>query len=267
MAIKKYPKGANIQIATNFKSYEFDCQGRGCCSETPIDSQLVEYLQQIRDYFKKPVILTAYRCPVHNASIPNAATKSRHMYGEAADLHINGVSPKDIAKYAETIGVKGIGLYDTASDGHFVHIDTRTTKSFWLGHAQKRVDTFGGNPPKEKLEVDGIWGQATTKASQEVLKTPVDGIVSNQSENQKQFLPAASTSSWQFKPSSQASGSALISAIQKLVGANQDGVAGYQTVCAMQTFLKQKKYYTGNVDGIMGSNTVSAWQCYIRDQQ
>ena len=40
----------------------------------------------------------------------------------------------EIAKYAESIGVLGIGLYETDKDGHFVHIDTRTKKSFWYGH-------------------------------------------------------------------------------------------------------------------------------------
>jgi hypothetical protein len=38
----------------------------------------------------------------------------------------------------------GIGLYETNSDGYFVHIDTRTTKSFWYGQKQAKRTTFGG---------------------------------------------------------------------------------------------------------------------------
>lgn len=151
--INSYPKNQSIQLTTNFKSSEFNCQGSGCCTETKIDSKLVKWLQELRDHFGKPLrIGSGYRCPIHNAKISNAASKSKHMDGMAADISINGVEPKEIAKQAETMGILGIGLYETASDGYFVHIDTRTTKSFWYGHAQKRMDTFGGNPPKAKEE-------------------------------------------------------------------------------------------------------------------
>lgn len=152
MAVKTYKKGDNQKISTNFRAREFDCQGRGCCDSTPIDEKLVEYLQNIRTHFGKPVYITAYRCKTHNAHISNAAPNSYHLYGQAADFHIDGVSPAEIAKYAESIGVLGIGLYDSDKDGHFVHIDTRTTKSFWRGHAQERCTTFGGAPVEEPKE-------------------------------------------------------------------------------------------------------------------
>ena len=147
MAIKTYTKGDGQTIAANFRAREFDCQGRNCCVETKIDEKLVQYLQQIRDHFGKPVYLTAYRCPTHNARTPNAAPNSYHCYGQAADFHIDGVAPAEIAKYAESIGVKGIGLYDT-----FVHIDTRKVKSFWYSHAQERRTTFGDTSAEYSLE-------------------------------------------------------------------------------------------------------------------
>lgn len=141
MAIKVYKKGDEQKVAKNFRAREFDCQGTGCCTTTLVDERLVEFLQKIRDHFGKPVYLTAYRCKTHNARTPNAAPNSYHVYGRAADFHINGVAPAEIAKYAESIGVKGIGLYDS-----FVHIDTRESKSFWYSHAQERRTTFGGAP-------------------------------------------------------------------------------------------------------------------------
>ena len=146
MAVKTYEKGVAVQLSKNFKSTEFDCHGKNCCTETLIDEQLVVYLQKIRDHFGKPLYISGpYRCPEHNASTPNASQTSRHVKGEAADIYMTDVAPADIAKYAESIGVLGIGLYDTSADGHFVHIDTRTTKSFWFGHAQEYRETFGGN--------------------------------------------------------------------------------------------------------------------------
>lgn len=152
MAIKTYPKGSNEKLSENFRAYEFDCSCSRC-KETKIDTGLVEILQKIRNHFGKPIggdRLTAYRCPEHNAEVPNAAKASRHMLGMAADISIEGVAPAEIAKFAESIGVLGIGLYDTDSDGHFVHVDTRATKSYWYGHAQAYRSTFGGAPVKEE---------------------------------------------------------------------------------------------------------------------
>ena len=166
MSIKTYQKGNAQKIAANFRAREFDCQGTGCCSETPIDEKLVQYLQQIRDHFGKPVYLTAYRCKTHNARTPNASPNSRHLYGQAADFHIDGVAPAEIAKYAESIGVKGIGLYDT-----FVHIDTRENKSFWYSHAQEYRETFGGTPAAEEYSLEQF-----VRDVQAACGAAVDGI-------------------------------------------------------------------------------------------
>lgn len=139
MAIKTYKKGDSTKLSENFRASEFDCPGTGCCTETPIDEKLVDCLQKIRDHFGKPIVILAYRCPTHNARTPNASPTSRHCMGMAADFHIDGVPCAEIAKFAESIGIKGIGLYDD-----FVHIDTRNNKSFWFGHAQEYRATFGG---------------------------------------------------------------------------------------------------------------------------
>jgi hypothetical protein len=142
MAIKNYTKGTAVKLSTNFQSNEFDCKGKGCCSSTSIDSSLVMYLQNIRSHFGKAVnISSGYRCATHNKNV-GGATGSRHAKGQAADIYITGVKPKEIAQYAESIGILGIGLYETDKDGHFVHIDTRTTKSFWYGQAQEKRTTF-----------------------------------------------------------------------------------------------------------------------------
>ena len=142
----KFEKGCSDKIAKNFQYKEFDCHGQGCCSTTIIDEKLVEYVQQIRDHFDKPVTITSpYRCEVHNRRV-GGATKSYHMRGQAADIVVQGVSSREVAKYAESIGILGIGLYETSKDGYFTHIDTRTTKSFWYGQSGQPRTTFGGTP-------------------------------------------------------------------------------------------------------------------------
>lgn len=148
MAIKIYKKKDPTKLSENFRAREFDCPGNGCCTETPIDEKLVQYLQKIRTHFGKPIVVLGYRCATYNAKTPNASPTSRHTKGMAADFSIEGVKPAEIAKYAESIGIKGIGLYE-GKDGNFVHIDTRTAKSFWYGHAQAYRSTFGGAPKEE----------------------------------------------------------------------------------------------------------------------
>lgn len=154
MAIKTYTKGSSTKLSTNFNSSEFDCHGSGCCSSTLVDDKLVTYLQQIREHFGKPVnISSGYRCATHNKNI-GGATNSRHSKGQAADIYITGVTPAEIAKYAESIGILGIGLYETNSDGFFVHVDTRETKSFWYGQNEASRTTFGGTTVATTNKID-----------------------------------------------------------------------------------------------------------------
>lgn len=140
--VAKYSK---TKLSDHFNSNEFDCHGSGCCSQTLINKKLVEYLEKIREHFGKPITVTSgYRCVTHNRNV-GGATGSRHAKGDAADIVISGVTPAEVAKYAENIGIKGIGLYETSKDGHFVHIDTRDIKSFWYGQSCAARTTFGGS--------------------------------------------------------------------------------------------------------------------------
>lgn len=145
MAIQTYLKGKPKKLSKNFGSEEFRCGlGRGCnCTTILIDDLLWQYLQKIRDHFDRKVTITSgYRCPSYNLSA-GGAVGSYHTRGMAADFVVEDVPPKVVAAYAESIGILGIGLYEGA-DGNFVHIDTRTYKSFWYGHAQQSRTTFGG---------------------------------------------------------------------------------------------------------------------------
>ena len=120
-------KDGDKRLSTNFKVKEFACQDG--TDPIFIDSELVEILQKIRTHFKKPVTITsAYRTPPHNKSC-GGTTYSQHLYGKAADIKVQGIAPKDVAKYAETLlDEGGIGIYNT-----FTHIDVRATKSRWQG--------------------------------------------------------------------------------------------------------------------------------------
>jgi uncharacterized protein YcbK (DUF882 family) len=132
-----YRRYREVRLSKHFTSLEFDCKGHKCCAMTLIDSLLITHLERIRNHFNAPVIINSgYRCAPHNRRV-GGARSSRHLQGQAADIVVKGVKPREVAKYAESIGVKGIGLYDT-----FVHIDTRSSKSFWRGHQQDKVNSF-----------------------------------------------------------------------------------------------------------------------------
>lgn len=137
MKIQTYKKDGSVSLSPNFTSREFACHGTGCCDTVVVDEKLVEYLQRIRDYFGAPVhINSGYRCHQHNAAVGGAAG-SFHTKGMAADIRVEGVAPLTVAQYAEGIGILGVGLYED-----FVHIDTRTAKSYWYGHGEAYRETF-----------------------------------------------------------------------------------------------------------------------------
>ena len=100
MAVKTYQEADKVQLSKNFNSYEFRCGlGSPCsCTTVLVDDKLVEYLQKIRDHFGKSVTITSgYRCPNYNKRI-GGATGSRHSKGQAADIVVSGVAPREVAK-------------------------------------------------------------------------------------------------------------------------------------------------------------------------
>lgn len=130
--MKIYPKGKAVRLAKNFVSTEFDCHGKCCCSETPIDEELVKILQQVRDHFGVSVTVNSgFRCSKHNSRVSGASKTSQHMQGKAADIVVKGIHPVRVARYVETLKVNGrIGCYTwDERNGGFVHIDTRGKKS------------------------------------------------------------------------------------------------------------------------------------------
>lgn len=178
MAVKTYSKSSNAALSKNLKVSEFACHGNGCCSTVLIDDQLVTYIQKIRDRFGKPITITSgYRCAIHNRNV-GGATGSRHAKGHAADIVVHGVAPAEVAKYAESIGIKGIGLYETAKDGNFVHIDTRDYKSFWYGQAQVSRSTFGdkGGITSTNITSNSYSLKDFVKDIQKSFGATVDGI-------------------------------------------------------------------------------------------
>ena len=133
-------------------------------------------------------------------------------------------------------------------------------KRRWDGHGKLPWIEYE-EPKHTVLEEDGRWGKNTTYYLQKMLGTKADGIISSQPTSNKKYLIACSTASWEFK--SNATGSSVIKALQKMVGAKVDGKCGKETITKLQTFLKAEGFYTGTIDGYMGEMTVIALQKFI----
>lgn len=87
----------------------------------------------------------------------------------------------------------------------------------------------------ETLTVDGYWGTKTTKRLQAIFGTTQDGEVSNQYKAYKSQNPGLDSGwDWQTNPTGY---SPLIKAIQKKVGATQDGYIGPNTIKAIQKWM------------------------------
>ena len=159
------------------------------------------------------------------------------------------------------------GDYNVLTDSKYLTSDKYLKRGDILvkagSHTVMALENGSSVNSKTKLTVDGEWGVDTTKMTQKVLGTVVDGKVSNQRKDCKQYLLNTNESSWEFIDKNYGNGSSMVMAIQKRVGASVDGFCGKGTVKDMQEFLKNKGYYTGKIDGYMGSGTVEAWQKYI----
>ena len=197
--VQKY-QVSQAQLSDNFKVREFACKC-GKCKQVMIDDVLVAQLQAIRNHFGASVhINSGYRCPTHNAAV-GGHKQSGHLQGMAADIVVRGVKPREVAKFAESMGIQRIGLYDS-----FVHIGSGNARRFWLGHEGKAANTHGGElsfavqlPVLRRgnrgeavkalqaqlrgwgceLELDGSFGPATeaaVKGYQVEKKLPAHGI-------------------------------------------------------------------------------------------
>lgn len=122
----------NKQISKNFKVSEFKCNDG--TDKIVVDTEFVEtILQKIREHFKAAVTInSAYRTPSYNKKV-GGSSNSYHVKGRAFDIVVKGYKPNEVAKYARSIGVKGVIEYNT-----FVHVDSRPTK-YWARNDNGKV--------------------------------------------------------------------------------------------------------------------------------
>lgn len=130
MLTYSYKYAAEERLSPHFRVREFHSK-HDPSDLVKVDERLLTLLENIRNHVGKPVHLNSgYRSPEYNATLKNASPRSQHCNGKAADIWVEGVTPKQIADIAECyLGSSGgIGIYKT-----FTHVDVRTKCTRWKG--------------------------------------------------------------------------------------------------------------------------------------
>lgn len=87
-----------------FTRAEFACKCGKYCNGYPAEPrrELVELADDIRAHYGMPaIVVSGLRCKHHNANV-GGVENSQHMYGEAVDLKVPGVSADDLLAYIQT---------------------------------------------------------------------------------------------------------------------------------------------------------------------
>lgn len=133
-AVKEFSmkRDGNTYISRNFMVSEFRCKDGS--DKILIDVDFVRSkLQDIRDHFGVPVTVNSgYRTESYNKKV-GGAKKSFHMTGQAFDIVVKGHTPAEVARYAQSLDVKGIIQYNG-----FVHVDSREVK-YWAKNNNEKV--------------------------------------------------------------------------------------------------------------------------------
>jgi len=139
----------------------------------------------------------------------------------------------------------------------------------WYRHGKLPWIDYSDRPAKDVVDVDGWWGVDTTRYTQKMFGTIEDGIVSFQAKSNMRYLPRCTSTadrrygSWDFNY--RRIGSAMVKAVQQLVGAEADGQFGPKTVVRFKTFLQIKGYYSGELGDVLNADAIKAWQRYLND--
>lgn len=129
--LQKHEK-TNLQITKNFNISEMEYYDVVPPILIANATELLTNLQVLRDACNKPItILSGYRSVDRNKAV-GGATKSQHMFANAADIQVKDMSPIEVKTLIEKLIKEGkmkqggLGIYND-----WVHYDTRGTVARW----------------------------------------------------------------------------------------------------------------------------------------
>lgn len=103
-----------------FKDSEFKCP---CCGLNLEKNGIKQIADEIREHFGRPAIITSgTRCVKHNREV-GGVSNSWHLYGNAIDLVVQGISGQQLLNFCQEIVNRGSARYTYLISGQAVHID------------------------------------------------------------------------------------------------------------------------------------------------
>lgn len=237
MAVYEFSKSKQGQnkVTEHFTVSEFACHDGS--DYVPIDVDLAFKLEDIRQHFGKPITITsAYRTPSYNKKI-GGTSDSYHVKGQAFDIVVSGVSPYDVAHYAQGLWINGIGCY---YDSGFVHIDGRKKPYYWKNQSVTSVGTFD-NLPSCVCNVRNV----RLAHMADGWSFPQYGLTWDGNDDEFRYVIKNSV----VKESADYSNVAKI--VQYTVGADTDGIFGKSTT---EKVKQWQKSHSLTVDGVWGES-------------
>ena len=109
--------------------------------ERDIEPRLLTILSHVYDHYGAPLeLLSGFR--------NQRKTTSYHYKASASDIRIEGVTPKQLRDFVQTLdsGGMGIGYYPRSQ---FVHVDVRPPPSYrWIDYSTADPDSSDKRPPR-----------------------------------------------------------------------------------------------------------------------
>lgn len=179
-----------------------------------------------------------------STSKPSSSSTSSEKYtlSKSTKIYMNAANAKN---QKNSVGSYPAGTYYIykKSDGMINITKTKGKAGAWINPNASSASASSSTASKPStstskttLKVDGYWGTSTTKRLQQIFKTTVDGKVSNQFSAYKNENPGLD-SGWEWVKNPGTGYSPLIKAIQKKVGAKQDGHIGPDTIKKIQKWM------------------------------
>lgn len=216
--VKEIMRETGIPASRVYRHYDI------CSKHCP--SQIIE--RGDWDRFKKLISGVSADTPKQ----PEKGTYEPGIYKVNTDLNIREKPDAD----SRCVGtIKDRGSY-TVTEIQNTSWGRLLSGAGWI-NCHAKFCTYGGTAKESNskaIAVDGVWGHELTKRLQEIFKTGVDGVISDQPTSNQKYCVGITAAEWSNHPSG---GSSLVKALQKWAGVTADGYIGPQTIRAMQKKL------------------------------
>ena len=201
---------------------------------------------------------TAYHAGNWAANLTNIGIECR-PYPTAEDYDVIGELVADLrARYGPLPLYPHRHWTATACPGDWDLDRIEQAAQIWAAKRGRGGGSGGGaSAPKPKphrrggrLKPDGIFGPRSVRALTRAMGTKRDDVISSQSRAQRDHLPGITAID--YDAPSAARGSLVVAALQRTVGAHDDGLLGPSTIRHLQRFLRRHGFPRTPVDGIWG---------------